>query len=220
MMTEQRFAAALCAALLVGCAALVSCASQRAGGGDSAAPRFHVDPAWPQPLPNNWILGQVSGVAVDGDDHVWVLQRPRSLSEDEAGAALNPPQAKCCLAALPVLEFDPVGRLLRSWGGPGAGYDWPGRQQRHDTARPPRGCRSGCRSKRSVCRRWIPQPARHRVRRGNRRVQTALGRLRQTRQRRQAGVPTHASADAGAIAAIQYARALCAHRARRPGLRL
>ena len=91
-------------------------------------PTFHVDAAWPAALPNNWILGQVSGVAVDADDHVWVLQRPRSLTEDEAGATLKPPHSKCCVPAPPVLEFDAAGKLLRSWGGPGAGYDWPGNE--------------------------------------------------------------------------------------------
>lgn len=92
------------------------------------APVFRVDASWPGPLPHLWILGQVSGVAVDAQDHVWVLQRPRSLSEDEAAAALQPPQSKCCKPAPPVLEFDTTGRLLRSWGGPGAGYDWPGNE--------------------------------------------------------------------------------------------
>jgi DNA-binding beta-propeller fold protein YncE len=96
-----------------------------APGGGVAAPRFHVDAAWPLPLPHGWILGQVSGVASDAEDHVWVLQRPASLSEDERGATLVPPVSKCCAPAPPVLEFDAAGRLLRSWGGPGAGYDWP-----------------------------------------------------------------------------------------------
>jgi DNA-binding beta-propeller fold protein YncE len=91
----------------------------------ATAPGFQVDAAWPQPLPNRWILGQVSGVAVGPDDHVWILQRPRSLTEDEAGAVQNPPHGDCCMPAPPVLEFAPDGRLLRSWGGPGAGYDWP-----------------------------------------------------------------------------------------------
>lgn len=107
---------------------LGGCASSVSGTPDASTPAFRVDTAWPRPLPHNWILGQVSGVATDADDHVWVLQRPRSLSEDEAGAAVNPPQSKCCLPAPPVLEFDATGRLLRSWGGPGAGYDWPGNE--------------------------------------------------------------------------------------------
>jgi DNA-binding beta-propeller fold protein YncE len=91
----------------------------------SAPPRFSVDASWPKPLPNGWILGQVSGVATDADDHVWVLQRPRSLTEDERGATLSPPQSICCAPAPPVLEFDSAGTLLRSWGGPGSGFDWP-----------------------------------------------------------------------------------------------
>ena len=95
------------------------------GGGP---PAYQVDAAWPQPLPNRWILGQVSGVAVGPDDHVWVLQRPGSLTEDEAGATARPPQGPCCFPAPPVLEFAPDGRLLRSWGGPGAGYEWPGNE--------------------------------------------------------------------------------------------
>jgi hypothetical protein len=118
-------AALACAAGLL---TLGACAGREGGLAASAPPTFRVDPVWPLPLPNNWILGQVSGVAVDGDDHIWVLQRPRSLSEDEAGATPKPPQSKCCVPAPAVLEFDAAGRLLRSWGGPGAGYDWPGNE--------------------------------------------------------------------------------------------
>lgn len=106
---------------------LASCAGPVAMTG-SAPPAFQVDAAWPQPLPNRWILGQVSGVAVGPDDNVYVLQRPRSLTEDEAGGAQRPPQGECCLPAPPVLVFSPDGRLLRSWGGTGAGYDWPGNE--------------------------------------------------------------------------------------------
>jgi hypothetical protein len=95
------------------------------GKDDASPPRFSVDANWPKPLPNGWSLGQVSGVATDADDHVWVLQRPRSLTEDERGATLNPPQSICCAPAPPVLEFDAAGTLLRSWGGPSVGYDWP-----------------------------------------------------------------------------------------------
>ncbi|HYE92123.1 MAG TPA: hypothetical protein VEA38_13935 [Terriglobales bacterium] len=88
-------------------------------------PQFEVDPAWPKPLPNRWLMGQAAGVAVDRRDHVWVIQRPRSLTDDERGAALTPPRSSCCLPAPPVLEFDPDGALVQSWGGPGAGYTWP-----------------------------------------------------------------------------------------------
>jgi DNA-binding beta-propeller fold protein YncE len=109
------------AAVLAGCAA-------PATADGSATPRFQVDPSWPQALPENWILGQVSGVATDFDDHVWLLQRPASLTEDERGATLSPPHSKCCAAAPPVLEFDRAGKLLRRWGGKGSGYDWPGNE--------------------------------------------------------------------------------------------
>jgi hypothetical protein len=88
-------------------------------------PRFLVDPFWPKPLPDNWILGQVANVAVDGNDHVWIVHRPATLVDDEKGAMQEPPTQKCCKASPPVLEFDSDGKLLRSWGGPGQGYDWP-----------------------------------------------------------------------------------------------
>lgn len=94
---------------------------------DGAAdiPTFAVDPWWPKPLPNDWILGQVAGVHVDADDRVWIVQRPRTLTERELGASQEPPLSNCCVAAPPVLEFDLSGNLLRAWGGPAEGYDWP-----------------------------------------------------------------------------------------------
>src|SRR5579872_4252253 len=88
-------------------------------------PKFKVDPFWPMELPNNWVMGQVGGLAVDRHDHLWVLQRPGSDTADELGAAFNPPRSLCCLPAKPVLEFDAQGKLLQAWGGPGQGFDWP-----------------------------------------------------------------------------------------------
>src|SRR2546425_11083367 len=85
---------------------------------------YAVDAAWPKPLPNNWTLGQVAGIAVDARDHVWLIHRPKTLIDEEKGAALSPPRAKCCVAAPAVIEFDGEGNLLRAWGGPGQGYDW------------------------------------------------------------------------------------------------
>jgi DNA-binding beta-propeller fold protein YncE len=93
--------------------------------GQTVAPRFAVDAAWPKPLPNRWILGQVSGIATDRHDRIWVVHRPRTLNERERAAEQNPPQAKCCIAAPPVLVFDGSGNLLFSWGGAGKGYQWP-----------------------------------------------------------------------------------------------
>ncbi len=94
----------------------------------AGVPRFEVDSKWPKPLPNQWMLGDIGGITVDSRDHVWVYQRPRSLTEDERGAANNPPSSKCCRPAPPVLEFDSEGNLISAWGGPGAGYEWPERE--------------------------------------------------------------------------------------------
>ncbi len=88
-------------------------------------PKYSVDPYWPKPLPNNWILGQVSGVAVDAKDNVWLIHRPLTVSDDEKGATLTPKRSKCCVAAPPVLQFDRQGNLLRAWGGAGEGFNWP-----------------------------------------------------------------------------------------------
>jgi len=102
-------------------------------------PGFVVDPAWPQPLPHHWLLGQIGGLFVDPHDHIWVYNRPRTMSTDEAGlegpvaGATNDkhqpidglgqersfgPVSDCCKAAPSVLEFDAAGKLLRAWGGP------------------------------------------------------------------------------------------------------
>jgi DNA-binding beta-propeller fold protein YncE len=89
------------------------------------APHFEVDPLWPKPLPNKWILGQTIGVSVDAQDHVWIIHRAGSLEPGEVHATTNPPTAQCCAPAPPVLEFDAAGNLIGHWGGPGAGYDWP-----------------------------------------------------------------------------------------------
>jgi DNA-binding beta-propeller fold protein YncE len=90
-----------------------------------APPAFQVEPFWPKPLPNNWILGQVSGLATDRNDRIWVVHRPTSLTPRERATEQNPPEAKCCVAAPPVLVFDSSGNLIRAWGGAGPGYEWP-----------------------------------------------------------------------------------------------
>ncbi len=90
-----------------------------------SAPKYKVDASWPKQLPNNWAMGQIGGMAVDKDDHIWVFQRPRSLTADEAAAAQTPPTAECCFPAPSVLEFDTEGNLLKSWGGPNFIPDWP-----------------------------------------------------------------------------------------------
>ena len=89
------------------------------------APRFEVDPMWPKPLPNHWVMGETIGVSVDAQGHIWVLHRPTSLEDNELHATKNPAWARCCGPAPPVLEFDQAGNLVGHWGGPGPGYDWP-----------------------------------------------------------------------------------------------
>jgi hypothetical protein len=90
------------------------------------APMFEVDPLWPKPLPNHWLLGSAIGVGVDSRDHVFVIHRGESLNaRTEAGAAAQPPTSECCLAAPNILEFDPAGNLVNYWGGPSDEYEWP-----------------------------------------------------------------------------------------------
>jgi DNA-binding beta-propeller fold protein YncE len=90
------------------------------------APRFEVDPFWPKPLPNHWLLGSAIGVSVDSRDHVWIIHRAQSLNlETEASAGKNNPQGECCAIAPPVIELDAEGNVVSSFGGPGEGYDWP-----------------------------------------------------------------------------------------------
>ena len=89
------------------------------------APMFEVDPLWPKPLPNHWVLGNTIGVSVDAQDHVWIIHRGGSLEPKEVYATANPPASECCVPAPPVLEFDQEGKLLHHWGGNGPGYEWP-----------------------------------------------------------------------------------------------
>jgi DNA-binding beta-propeller fold protein YncE len=90
------------------------------------APYFEVDPFWPQPLPNHWLLGSTIGVSVDERDHVWIIHRGSStLNDNEKGLELSPKRGECCAGAPPVLEFDADGKLVGHWGGPGSGYEWP-----------------------------------------------------------------------------------------------
>ena len=94
-----------------------------AGGDDP--PRYQVDPLWPKQLPYNWVMGQVGGMAIDGQDHIWVMQRPLSVTEDELGAMQTPPRNDCCARTPAILEFNTDGEVIRSWGGAGFVPDWP-----------------------------------------------------------------------------------------------
>ena len=98
--------------------------------GNGMAPMFEVDPFWPKPLPNHWLLGATIGVAVDSRDHVYIVHRntpDQFAARTEVGLAQDPPLSECCAPAPPVLEFDPEGNLVNAWGGPTdtGEYEWP-----------------------------------------------------------------------------------------------
>ena len=115
---------ALLAALRIGATVLENRVAAQGRGGVQA-PMFQVDPLWPKPLPNHWVIGSTIGVSVDARDHVWIVHRPDTLQPKEVSASANPPAASCCSPAPPVLEFDAEGNLIGHWGGPGPGYEWP-----------------------------------------------------------------------------------------------
>ena len=99
-----------------------------AGAQAPQTPTFQVEPFWPKPLPNHWLFGSITGVAVDSRNHVWVVHRGAASlnARTEMGLATNPPTAEtCCSPAPAVLQFDPGGNVVSHWGGPGQGYEWP-----------------------------------------------------------------------------------------------
>lgn len=112
---------------LLAAAVAVPAAQQR--GGAAQAPKLEVDPLWPKPFPvaKHWILGSVTGVAVDAQDHIWVVHRGvDSLQNNEKGPTLEPWASECCFSAPQLLEFDTAGTLLGNWDPKGgAGYNWP-----------------------------------------------------------------------------------------------
>ena len=117
--------AALAIGFACGREAIDEAASTGAGAG-AEAPRFEVDPFWPKPLPEHWLLGSTIGVGVDSRDHVFIIHRRASIdARTELGAEADPPAAECCRAAPEVLEFDLEGNLVNSWGGPSDEYVWP-----------------------------------------------------------------------------------------------
>ena len=118
-------------------AMLVGCAEGAGGPGqtdttDATAewaaagqvPMYEPDPLFFSVLPNQWVSGQVGGLAVDSRDNIWVFHRPATIPDGEKAAALDPPQAECCYPAPPVLQFDANGQFVQGWGGPGEGFEW------------------------------------------------------------------------------------------------
>lgn len=111
-------------ALAIGERRLEQAAAAQARG-QVMAPRYEVDPLFPKPLPNNWYLGMTIGVAVDAQDHVWIVHRPDTVT-GRGELAADDKTGECCAKAPPILEFDQQGTLLRHWGGQdGEGYQWP-----------------------------------------------------------------------------------------------
>ncbi len=111
--TFRRSLAAIAMAGMTALAITTMAAQQK---NEPRAPTFTVDPAWPS-IPNNWMLGEVTSIATDSRDHIWVLHVPGSI-----------PESQRANAAPPVLEFDQAGKLLTSWGGPTGGEQWLGRE--------------------------------------------------------------------------------------------
>ena len=94
------------------------------GAQTSAAPKYKFDPDWPKPLPNKWKMGGVTGLAVDRNDDVWVLNRPNDLTEIELEAELTPPIADCCVHPPSMIHIDKNGNVIGSFDAPqGHGMD-------------------------------------------------------------------------------------------------
>ncbi len=102
-------------------------AAAQAAPAAPAVPTYRVNPLWPLPLPNHRVWGSITGVAVDPQDHIWVVHRGGdSLEANEKGQMLSPPTSSvCCTAAPFVGESDQNGRVGASVGGPGQGDNWP-----------------------------------------------------------------------------------------------
>ena len=97
-----------------------------APAGKAQAPLFEVEVLWPKPMPNHWLLGSATGVAVDKDDHIFVVNLTDSFTaRTEIGRSANPSLGECCDPSPNVLEYDASGALVGHWGGPGQGYNWP-----------------------------------------------------------------------------------------------
>ena len=85
---------------------------------EQSAPKFKFDPDWPKPLPNKWKMGGVTGLAVDKDDNVWVLNRPNDLTDIELEAELTPPLADCCVRPPSMIHIDKNGTVIGSFDAP------------------------------------------------------------------------------------------------------
>src|SRR5580704_3844653 len=91
--------------------------------------KWKVDPSWPKPLPNHWMVGHLEKPVVDKDGNIWVGNYiealDRAVDHQQLGLAQTPPVADCCNPGPSVIEFDPEGNVLKAWGGPGYIPEWP-----------------------------------------------------------------------------------------------
>src|SRR6266699_4473378 len=89
-------------------------------------PLMAVDPNWPKPLPNGWVVGQVGGTCIDSQDHVFVVTRgfqtggltsPEGIggADTKTGTLGGAFKSK---ASPPVIEFDTEGNVAHAWGDP------------------------------------------------------------------------------------------------------
>ncbi|HEC42718.1 MAG TPA: hypothetical protein ENI20_07825 [Bacteroides sp.] len=99
--------------------------NETSGEYEDSIPVFKVDPFWPEPLPNNWLIGQVAGVAADSKNHVWIIHRPSSLGAEEAVQTGDLTTGLPYVPAPPIIEFDVEGKVVQAWGGQGEGFEWP-----------------------------------------------------------------------------------------------
>jgi DNA-binding beta-propeller fold protein YncE len=88
----------------------------QAGAQTRALPMFEVDKGWPK-VPPQYKVGDASSFAVDAQDNIWLLHRPRTLKDPDFA-----------MAAPPIMIFDQAGNFIRAWGGAGNGYEWPERE--------------------------------------------------------------------------------------------
>ncbi len=85
-----------------------------------ARPHFAVDAGWPGPLPGRWLLGHVTGLAIDRKNRIWVLNRPESITGDEILAG--------SVAAPPLVVFNRKGKVVAHWPIGRRGENWPHRE--------------------------------------------------------------------------------------------
>ena len=101
-------------AVVLAAAIIIGVAGQQVHA--ASVPMFEVDHSWPK-VPEKWKLGDASSIAIDAQDNVWVLSRPRTLKPDPA-----------TMAAPAILVFDGAGNFIKAWGGAGSGFEWPERE--------------------------------------------------------------------------------------------